>query len=93
MIRRTGGVDWLTITAEGQPFGAVINTQHISNVRWQPNMSSDGLQLAGFQVVVELVTGTVHALSFEKQEDAQTEYFRIGNELRGSVIDETVMEV
>lgn len=95
MIRRNG-VDWLVISAQGAPWGATINTQHITNVRVQPQMKmegdgkgNEGLVPTGFIEVAVCCIDGQQSLTFKDQDDAMTEYFRISNELRGSVIDET----
>lgn len=90
MIRRNG-VDWLVISAAGAPWGATINTQHITNVRVQPQLRPvDGeLEATGFFEVAICTIDGQQSLTFKDQDDAMTEYFRISNELRGSVIDET----
>ena len=81
------------ITAEGQPFGATINTDHITNIRWQPLMRSakegDPLQVIdhNFEVIIALIDGS-HSLTFDNKEKAMTEYFRLNNEVRGVLSDE-----
>ncbi len=92
MIRRNG-VDWLVISAEKAPWGSTINTEHITHVRVQPQVrvpqeGEPPVPTGRFEVVVASTDGA-QSLSYEKQDDALTEYIRISNELRGSVIDET----
>ena len=41
-----------------------------------------------FEVVIASLDGS-QSLAYKDQADAMAEYFRISNELRGSVIDET----
>lgn len=95
MIRRNG-VDWLVITAQGAPWGATINTDHITNVRVQPQMKmerddqgNEGMVATGFFEVAICCIDGAQSLTYKKQDDAMAEYFRISNELRGSVVDET----
>lgn len=93
MIRRNG-VDWLVITAAGAPWGATINSDHITNVRVQPQMIPPEFEggppepTGLFEVVVSCIDGA-QSLTYKKQDDALAEYFRISNELRGSVVDDT----
>ena len=93
-MRLREGPQWVMITAEGQPFGATINTDHITNIRWQPMMRSgiEGGQLevvpGKFEVIVALIDGA-HSLTFDNKQKAQDEYFRLNNEVRGSIRDES----
>lgn len=93
MMRRQGP-QWIMITAENQPFGATLNTDHITNIRWQPQLKptkpGEPLQAVEgmFEVIVALVDGS-HTLIFDSQQKAQDEYFRLNNDVRGSVIDDT----
>lgn len=84
------------ITAEGRPFGATINTDHITNIRWQPLMrpvdkeANAPLEVipGKFEVIIALIDGA-HTLTFDTQQKAQDEYFRLSNEVRGALRDVT----
>jgi len=85
MIRK--GCEWLAISAEGQPWGATINTRHINHVRVQPGLTSEGELVEGlFQVVVSTTEGD-QVLAFKDKETALGEYFKLSNELRGVLAD------
>jgi hypothetical protein len=83
------------ITAEGTPFGATINTSHITNVRWQPMLRPAGPEPDSplvaipnsFEVIIALIDGA-HSLTFDSQQKAQDEYHRLSNEVRGALRDE-----
>jgi len=92
-MRLREGPQWVMITAEGQPFGATINTDHITNIRWQPMMRSEVqngplIVVEGkFEVIVALIDGA-HSLTFGSRQKAQDEYHRLSNEVRGSICDD-----
>lgn len=95
MIRRSGP-QWLTVSPDGTSYAAVLNTDHIIGVRWQEHIIPEDLDLkrsaqrtGKYHVLIDLVGGMTHSLGFNNAETAQQEFFRIGNELRGSVVDET----
>ncbi len=87
MIRQTTP-SFIMIEAQGAPFGACINTLHITNVRVQPQLADDGTLTGQYQVLVCQVDG-IQALTFDTIEEAREEYFRIANELMGRLPEDT----
>lgn len=87
MIRQTTP-SFIMIEASGAPFGATINTLHITNVRVQPAVDNEGNPTGQYQVLVCQVDG-IQALSFDTIEEAREEYFRIANELMGRLPEDT----
>ena len=87
MIRQTTP-NFITIEATGAPFGACINTLHITNVRVQPAIDQEGNPTGKFQVLVCCVDG-IQALTYDTIEEAREEYFRIVNDLMGRLPEDT----
>lgn len=95
-MRLREGPQWFMITAEGQPFGATINVDHVTNIRWQPMMRVGGaggaegalMPVPGkFEVLIALIDGA-HSLTFDSRQSAQDEYHRLSNEVRGVLRDD-----
>ena len=87
MIRQTTP-SFITIQAQGAPFGACINTLHITNVRVQPQLDQQGEPTGKLCVLVCCVDG-IQSLTYDTIEDANEEYFRIVNELMGRLPEDT----
>ena len=87
MIRQTTP-NFITIEATGAPFGACINTLHITNVRVQPAVDQEGNATGQLQVLVCQVDG-IQALTFDTIEEARDEYHRIVNDLMGRLPEDT----
>lgn len=86
MIRQTCP-NFITIQASGAPYGATINTLHITNVRIQPQLDqATGEATGNIQVAICMVDGT-QVLTYDTIEEANEEYFRISNELQGRLLD------
>lgn len=87
MLRQTSP-EFITIQADGAPYGATINTLHITNVRIQPQLdATTGEPTGKTQVAVCMVDG-VQVLTYDTIEQANEEYFRISNELQGKTLEE-----
>lgn len=87
MIRQTCP-NFITIQASGAPYGATINTLHITNVRIQPQLdATTGEPTGKTQVHVCMVDG-VQVLTYDTIEEANEEYFRISNQLKGILLDD-----
>lgn len=87
MLRQTSP-DFITIQAQGAPFGATINVLHITNVRVQPQLDNDGEATGKLCVMICCVDG-IQALTYDTIEEANEEYFRISNELMGRLKEDT----
>ncbi len=86
MIRQTCP-NFITIQASGAPYGATINTIHITNVRIQPQLDGTTGEATGkIQVHICMVDG-VQVLTYDTLEEANEEYFRISNTLKGILLD------
>ncbi len=87
MIRQTCP-NFITIQASGAPYGATINTLHITNVRIQPQFDgATGEPTGKTQVQICMVDGT-QVLTYDTIEEANEEYFRISNTLKGILLDD-----
>ena len=85
MIRKDSP-DFIMIQAHNAPYGATINTMHITNVRLQPEINEQNEATGRVQVLVCLVDGA-HSLTYDSLEEAQPVYFQLSNELRGTPSD------
>jgi hypothetical protein len=82
MIRQTCP-NFVTIQADGAPYGATINSLHLTNVRIQPQIDgTTGEPTGKTQVAVCMVDG-IQVLTYDTLEEAQAEYYRLSNLLLG----------
>ena len=87
MLRQTSP-EFITIQASGAPYGATINTLHITNVRIQPQLDQATQEPTGkTQVAICMVDGT-QVLTYDTLEEANEEYFRLSNLLQGRLRDD-----
>lgn len=81
-------MQWLIMQAPDVPWGSVTNISKIDNVRLIPKLDEDGKATGEVQVHISTEMSQ-QAFTYPDLPTAQEEYFRISNEIRGTVPAQT----